>query len=396
MIVAGAGPAGVAAATVAAQAGLRVCLLNEQGKQAMKIGESLPGAALRLLRRLGIPDLSDILTENEFKRCVANVSAWGSNEWSYTDAMANPDGGGFHLLRHRFDAALLNYAVSQGLDFIPAKLIQVALRAALPCERSELSPGCAGLTLKQPSPDYSDCRNSQVLIAGEGQERPRTLTGRFLVDATGRSAALSAKLGVRRMQVSNQTAAVAWFRHPERDVDNTTRLKSVENGWWYTARLPQGLRVFAFHGLANEIAHMMKQPHCFVTAANAVSLVAYDLEQSHLVQPLKSADAAIRMSESAAGPAWLAVGDAALSFDPLSSQGMFFAMYSGIRGGEALQRCLAQPESSRSVLSEYQQKVRGVFEANQRSRRLFYESERRFPASEYWKSQRESCKQGVS
>jgi flavin-dependent dehydrogenase len=126
VIVAGAGPAGVAAATVASQAGLRVCLLDETRDQQFKVGESLPGAALRLLRRLGIPDLSTILNGDEFKPCAANASMWGSDEWSYQDAIVNPEGGGFHILRHRFDAALLNYAISVGVHFVPAKLNSVS------------------------------------------------------------------------------------------------------------------------------------------------------------------------------------------------------------------------------------------------------------------------------
>jgi len=36
---------------------------------------------------------------------------------------------------------------------------------------------------------------------------------------------------------------------------------------------------------------------------------------------------------TATGEGWLAAGDAALSLDPLSSQGLFKALYTGLAGG---------------------------------------------------------------
>src|SRR5438445_13201257 len=42
-----------------------------------------------------------------------------------------------------------------------------------------------------------------------------------------------------------------------------------------------------------------------------------------------------------AGPAWFAVGDAACSFDPLSSQGLLNALYTGLAAAEATDRNLS-------------------------------------------------------
>eukprot|EP00479_Gromia_sphaerica_P013930 TRINITY_DN8021_c0_g1_i1.p1 TRINITY_DN8021_c0_g1~~TRINITY_DN8021_c0_g1_i1.p1 ORF type:complete len:60 (-),score=20.65 TRINITY_DN8021_c0_g1_i1:65-244(-) len=41
---------------------------------------------------------------------------------------------------------------------------------------------------------------------------------------------------------------------------------------------------------------------------------------------------------------WIAVGDAAMSFDPLSSQGMVTALESGVKCGQALSGCLETKE----------------------------------------------------
>lgn len=359
VIVAGAGPAGSAAAIVARLAGLRVALLDDADGERLAVGESLPGAVVRSLRRLGIEGPGALSSADEIAPCVANVSAWGEERWSYRDALDNPEGGGWHVLRHRFDAGLRDHAAALGVERIHGRAGDIVFREGL----SHVSVSC-----------------------GDGSPA-RTLEARFVVDATGRHAAISRKQGVKRRRLSEQLAAVGWLRHPEDDVDQTTRLKSVEDGWWYTARLPKGLRVVAFHGLPHEVAQRMRRPETFAERCNAAGLLPYEVRPSELVEPLRAVDAGVQTGEQVAGPGWLAVGDAALSFDPLSSQGVLFALYSGIRGGEAVIQCLGRPALAERLLDDYEQKVRGVLAANQRARRLFYASERRYPESAYWRAQ---------
>ena len=55
VLVAGAGPAGAVAAYVLARSGRRVLLANSVDPKVPKFGEALPGAAVRLLRSIGLP-----------------------------------------------------------------------------------------------------------------------------------------------------------------------------------------------------------------------------------------------------------------------------------------------------------------------------------------------------
>ena len=55
------------------------------------------------------------------------------------------------------------------------------------------------------------------------------------------------------------------------------------------------------------------------------------------------ADASSSRLRQLTGPNWLATGDAALAFDPLSSQGIASAMYSGIAAARAVHAHLQQP-----------------------------------------------------
>lgn len=364
VVVAGGGPAGCACAIVAQLAGLRVALLEDGDDEAWKVGESLPGAVLRTLRRLQLTGPEQLLLPDELQRCSANVSAWGSERWAYQDALANPEGGGWHVVRHRFDGALRRHATQLGVEHLHCRL-----------------HGCHDID-----------GGRRVVVARAGTE-PGELTARFLVDATGRRALLARRLGVRRRRLSRQSAIVGWLRHPACDVERTTRSRSVHDGWWYTARLPQGTRVIAFHALPATIAPLSKSPELFAERCNRAELLPYVLTPDDWLLSPRASDASVQLAERAAGPGWLAVGDAALSFDPLSSQGVLFALYSGIRAAEALVSCLRQPQHSAHSLDEYGARVRSVLAANQRARRLLYSSELRYAGAEYWQRQRESCAQ---
>lgn len=355
--VIGAGPAGAAAACILALAGLDAVLLGPALGDELKAGESMPGAAIRLLRRLGVDGVQALLAPDDYLRCSANASAWGTDHWDYRDAILDPEGGGWHLLRHRFDAALLGHALAQGVRHLPV----VAER------------------LEGAGQGYR--------ISGTGPDRETTIQARWLIDATGRRAWVARRLAGRAVRHSAQLAAVAWLHGLDGDRDDTTRIKSVADGWWYTARLPRGLRVLAFHGLAERIGELVRHPQRLVAACNATDLLPVPLRAEQLAQGPRAHDASVRHSPEVAGSGWIAVGDAALSFDPLSSQGIFFALYSGIRGAEAVAAALHSDRAVRTVSADYRARVGRVYVANDRARRLFFVREPRYRDHPYWRTQ---------
>lgn len=366
VVVLGNGPAGIAAACVLAQAGVDTVLVGQESGHQLKAGESLPGAALRLLRRLGIASLESLLTPDAFLGCSATVSAWGEEHWTYKDALYNPEGGGWHLLRHRFDAMLLAHARTQGVP--------------------TLFGHCHSLT-----PRGSGHRLT-VSTAPAGEDRLTVIEADFLIDATGRHCWAGRRLGARPVKLSQQLAAVGWLNGLHDDRDNSTRIKSVADGWWYSARLPQGLRVVAFHGLPRAVMALTRHPDAFRAACHASGVLPASLKAIPRPQKLNACDASVTLTPHAAGENWLAVGDAALSFDPLSSQGIFFALYSGIRGAEAALACLHQPAQAAQARADYHQQVMQVFAVNQQTRQLFYTRELRYRQHDYWQTQQRAVR----
>jgi flavin-dependent dehydrogenase len=352
VVIAGAGPAGCAAAIVLQQAGVKVCLADKVPEGTFRVGESLPGAATRLLKRLGIPGIENLVQKQDFQRCVANVSSWGNEQWSYQDGLSNPDGGGWHLDRFRFDEALRQKAFTAGVPFYEARIGEVKRTAE---------------------------HGFMVRLNGSVD----WIRSQWLMDATGRRAALSRKLNIQRKRISEQVAAVCWMKASPGDADQATRIRSARDGWWYSALLPGQCRVAAFFGLPSMVPGMINRPEIFFKELNAAAILPYHVDESVLIK-IKAADAGTARSQEVIVNGLAAVGDAALSLDPLSSQGIFFALYSGIRAAEAIVTSLALPLQLEAALAGYRLLVNNVFESNQKARKYFYSSECRFLGEEFW------------
>jgi len=92
---------------------------------------------------------------------------------------------------------------------------------------------------------------------------------------------------------------------------------------------------------------------------------------------------------------WIAIGDSAVSFDPLSSQGMLTALYSAKLGAEAIffQYFNAKKARNKEVtvqpLEIFQQYIEDTFRKYIREKRFFYNKEQRWNNEVFWKRRHE-------
>jgi flavin-dependent dehydrogenase len=97
-------------------------------------------------------------------------------------------------------------------------------------------------------------------------------------------------------------------------------------------------------------------------------------------------DAGLAYMDRVAGPGWVATGDAAVSFDPLSSQGIVTALLMGRAAGTAITAMLRKgdPEPLLAYGSEYA----ALLEQHRRQRSAFYGLEGRWPDAAFWARRR--------
>lgn len=337
--VIGGGPAGAMAARMLARAERRV-LLVDASRDARTIGESLPAIAGHLLRKQGL----ESVLEGQ-RAAFGNVSAWGSDELVSTDFIADPHGLGWHLDRARFDRGLRDHAVAAG-----AVLRTTRVRDA------KRDPSGWALQLDDGTLEHAAC----------------------VIDATGRKASIAKREGAKRERDDTLIALYAWTDHAsDADVDERTLVESVVDGWWYTAPLPSG-RVVALHVDADDARRARRE---FSSRLSATKHVIARASPGAARKPHAIEACGARLS-SFVGRGWVAVGDAALSFDPIAAQGIFNALYTGMRAGEAVDVAL---RGDPAALAAYSRRLEEIRAAYVERRTHAYELETRFSSSPFWR-----------
>jgi flavin-dependent dehydrogenase len=344
-IIAGAGPAGAVAAGVLARAGHRVLVVDLASSLSYKIGEALPGAALRLLRSLHLP----VPEKNgPHKQIGGNLSSWNTKHLISTDFLCDPDGYGWRLERARFDSALREAAVWLG--------------AVEKCGRVTA---------------LARCEDLWRLSFSNGESE----SGRWVVDATGRRAFLARRLGARRL-IDTRLTAIYALGHTKQPIQlDRTIVEAVPQGWWYAARLPSGALLAGLHLSPHDAARFSRNRSLWLEAFAETRNIAKLFPDCTFGGELHVLDASGSRLDHPAGDAWIACGDAALSFDPLSAQGLFSAIHGGMMAGRSVSSAL---QGIHGAMADYIEQLEQIWQIYSKRLRAMYRSETRWPAHPFW------------
>lgn len=308
----GGGPAGAATALTLRQRGMACTLVEAAPSVGHKVGETLPPTVLPLLRAL---QAEALLQQPAHLPCYGNSWLWGSPTVQEKNFLLTTQGHGWHLDRQAFETDLLTLAQQKGsLLMMGHKLMQAQW--------------------------HSDTQDWELWIKGADAASAQPYRCRWVVDASGRNSKLARCLGIARHKYDGLTGTVARFQLPMDGVPaQLTYTEATANGWWYAA-LTQGQQlVTAFMTDADLLPHSLQSLSAYWEALQQTRLIKtlFPLNYVPLADtPLHTQAAGSSALAQVYGTGWLAVGDAAFAYDPISSYGITSALGSGIYAGHAI------------------------------------------------------------
>lgn len=344
--IVGGGPAGCAAGLSlrAHSPELSVVLVEGTGYESPRIGETLSPLAGRVLRHLGVWEA--FLSQGHHE-AHGTAAVWGDSVPHENDFLFTTHGNGWHLDRAAFDALLADEAERSG--------VRVLRRTRL-----------------------IDAREGWLLHLSNGEE----LSARYVIDATGSAAAFARRQGARFL-ASDRLTGFARFFQESADRDPRTLVEAFSDGWWYTSGLPGGTRIVACltdSDLARGLG--LNEERSWSNLLDATEQVKEMLRGAEPQGSIMVRATPSRRLDPAVGEGWLAVGDAASLFDPLSSSGILKGLRSGIFASYAVGDFLTQGDDR--GLRRYRKLLCQEYESYLLTRARYYGEEQRWPESAFW------------
>ena len=294
-LIVGAGPAGSAAAQILARGGQSVTLVESSRFDQLRVGELLSPEGQEPIQRL-LPDRY----REFFLTRLGIVGAWYQKE---LQRMTPPSW--WALDRLGLDRALAEAAVQAG---------------------AELFTGCRVQRLER--------RDHQWTYELEGRQRQAD----WLLIATGRTGQSARQVKAERQRLDRQVALVG-FLEGEYKSSPDMLLESAPEGWWYGAPIDQTRAVACFitdsdldkgDSQVAWLSRLQESPHALDRFGEMT-----------LVQKPSRVAAGFSVLVPNFGDGWVALGDAASAFDPLSNLGVGRSAESGMRLAELFNEAAA-------------------------------------------------------
>ena len=329
VIVIGGGPAGCTTATVLAQHGRKVLLLEKEPFPRYHVGESLMPFCYFTLERLG---MIEAMEDKQFthKHSVGFVTPDGraSRPFFFFQHYDHPSAQTWQVERQEFDQMLFENARKHGVDVRDGVKVKNVLR---------------------------DDNGTVIGVATEDTHYHAKVT----VDATGRDALLQTKNGWRRRDPElNKIAVWTYFKGAKRDpgleAGSTTVAYLPEKGWFWYIPLKNDLV---------SVGAVAERDYLFRDGNDPAQIIARETQaNAWIADHLKGAEQTGRYwttgeysyrSEFCAEDGAVLVGDAFAFLDPVFSSGVFLALKSGEMAADTIHHALENDDVSAKSFDAY-------------------------------------------
>ena len=335
VLVIGGGPAGSTISALLAQRGRDVVMIEKARHPRFHIGESLLPFNMPLFERLGVAE--EIRAIGMPKYGAQFISPWHDHPITYNFANAwdNSFPSAYQVRRSEFDRILFRNAERKGV------------RVFEECRVTEVRQHDTGADVS----------------TREENGNEQTWQTRFVVDASGRDTFLASRLGLKRRNPHNNSAAI--FGHfsgatrlPGKEQGNIS-LFWFDHGWFWFIPLSDGATsVGAVCSTPYMKTRNTELPQFLLDTIALCPPLAERLRTAKLTSPVTATGNFSYSAKRATGKNYLLVGDAYAFVDPMFSSGVLLAMHSGFVGADTVEACLDRPREAQRAIKAYEASVR--------------------------------------
>lgn len=345
-IIIGGGPAGSTAATLLADAGRKVLVLERGQFPRFHIGESLMPETYWTFKRLGmLPNLKASHFVRKYSVQFVTASGKESQPFYFDEMNPHECSVTWQVVRSEFDQMMLDNAAEHGAEvWQNANVTDILL---------------------EPTPTDDLPRATGVVVQRNGQRTTDngllTVHAKVIIDATGMNAMLAKKLKIKQPDPKLRKASFfAHYRGGRRDAgkdEGATLVLSTkdQDGWFWYIPLPDDI---VSVGVVGDIDRLITSRNSTPEQTleeeirNCVALVPR-LEHAQRVSPVHVLSDFSYRARRCAGEGWVLVGDAFGFLDPMYSSGVFLALKSGEMAADCINEAFDKNDFSAAQLSKW-------------------------------------------
>ena len=355
VLIVGGGPSGASAAlSLLNYSNCSVTLVEQSDFNHIRVGEHVSSSIFNLIAYL---KLSKNDFENDcFMPAYASKAYWGSDTVSTTNTIFTTEEATFQMDREKFDFKLIETAAERGADIYP----------------------------RTKCLDYQQLEDKSWLVfLSHPTEGKFTIKTTYLVDASGRSANVCRKVGGSSQKHDSLMGVGLFLELNDKSKKFEQTLESVELGWWYSACLPDNKMVVTFFSDADIISeyklHQLETWQGLLQETNHIKYLITNTEA--LSDKLWVRNAHTQISDIRNLENFIAIGDAAVSFDPISSMGIGFSISSACFAAKYIAHKI---EEGSSTIATYQEDILKNYKQYHSIKTRYYQEEKRWPTSIFW------------
>ena len=334
VLVIGGGPGGSTAATLLAQQGLRVQLLEREPGPRFHIGESLMPETYWIFRRLGMLDkMKASLFVKKYSVQFVNDTGKESQPFYFFEMNPHESSQTWQVVRSEFDQMMIENAREHGVHVRQGvRVLDVLL-------------------------DGDRATGVRILDQNDKEEM---LHPQVIVDASGQSAVIANRLKLREPDPFLKKASVwTYWKGAHRDPgidEGATLVLNTEGkkGWfWY---IPQPDDIVSV-GVVASFDYLLKNrgdlETIYTQEVERCPAVKRRIASAQRVAGFYSTKDFTYRSTRTAGDGWVLIGDSFGFLDPIYSSGVFLALKSGELAADAVVEACAKNDFSAAQLGKW-------------------------------------------